>query len=149
MNKQMGIDKSFARHMSNDDNSNNMYSRTLGVGPALGWQLRAEFWATSLPGGDQQLAERVTEALHELHLPPQQLERIQKPVLEAVQSASRRGLATKPVSAVHIRIWAASEYVSGRSWGYFVVERPGCERQGAALGTGCLVELFLYQERGL
>jgi len=122
---------------------------TLSIEPAQGWQLRAEFRATSLRGGDRQLAEQVAETLCELNLPPLQRARIQKAVLQAVQGALLRGQPAKPVSPVHIRIWLASEYASGRSSGFFLVERPGCGLQGAASGMGCLVELFLYQERGL
>lgn len=119
----------------------------LSIEPALGWQLQAEFRTKSSLGGDRQLAEQVTETMRELNLPTLQLEWIQKAALEAVQRASRRGQPDKPVSPVHFRIWVASEYASGRGSGFFLVEKPGCDLQGTALGAECLVELFLYQER--
>lgn len=119
----------------------------LSIRRASGWQLRAEFWASSSRGGDRQLSDQMTETMRELNLQSLQLERIQKAVLEAVQRASLRGRPANPVSPAHIRIWVASEYVCNRCWGFFLVEKPGSDPQGTPAMTEYLVELFLYQER--
>lgn len=120
----------------------------LNIGPALGWQLRAEFWATASRGDDRQLPEEVAETLRELNVPSLQLERIQNTLLEAVQRALLRNKQAGPVSPVHVRIWVAGECASGRCWGFFLVEKRGCDLQGVAGEAERLVELFLYQERG-
>lgn len=111
------------------------------------WQLRAECWATSLPDGDRQLVDQVTETMQEMGLQPRQLERIQKAVLEAVQRGLLRGQPLKSVSLVHVRIWVAGKCARGRSWGFFIVEKPASNLQNAPAETEHLVELFLYQER--
>ncbi len=116
--------------------------------PALGWQLLAEYRATSWPGSDRGVAEQVTGMMQELGLHPRQLEQIQKAALAAVQRASRLGQLHRPVSPARLRIWVAGGYARGRSWGFFIVEKPGGDLQGAPLETEPLVELFLYQEQG-
>lgn len=119
----------------------------LNVGSSSCWQLRAECWATSSPDARRQMADQVTEMMQELDLQPLQLEQIQKAVLEAAQRASLRGQPAKPVSLVHIRVWVAGKCAPSFGWGFFIVEKPGCDLQGAPLGTEYVVELFLYQER--
>lgn len=115
--------------------------------PASGWQLRGEFWATSSRRGDRQLADQVIETIRELDLQPLQLERIQKAMLEVVHRASFRGQTVEVASPVHIRIWVAGECRSGRSWGFFLVEKPDSVPQGVPVETNYLLELFLYKER--
>lgn len=100
-----------------------------------------------MPGGDQQLAGQVTEVMQELGLQPLQLERIQKAALEAVRRTSLQRQSARPVCQVHVRIWVGSNCARGRSWGFFIVEKPGSNLQGASVETNHLVELFLYQER--
>lgn len=84
--------------------------------------------------------------MQELDLQSQQLERVQKAVLEAAQRASLRGQSNKPVSLVHIRTLIAGKCAPIYGLGFFIVEKPGGVCQGTSSETGRLVELFLYQE---
>lgn len=120
---------------------------TSSVGPALCWQLRAEFWTTPWPGGDRQQADQVTETLQELDLRPQQLQLIHEAMLEAIQRASLRAQPPSPVSTTRIRIWVAGECSQSRSWGFFLVEKPDSDLQGMRAQAENLLELFLYQEQ--
>ena len=119
---------------------------TTNTEPASGWQLRVEFSAKTSSRDGQKMAHSVSETLREVGLQPPQLDLIQKSVLEAVQRVSFRGQPAEPVYSVRVRIWTTPKCTGGRGWGSFLVEKPSSEREGAAVKTESLVELFLYQE---
>jgi len=126
------------------------------------WQLLLQFASADGPAGERESAQRVAEAVRELGLPPSQMERIGKAVMEALRKATRRGHPDQPDRPVTVRVWISDGCTeershsgangrecgrqAGRGWGFFMIQKQEENPQPGAGEAHRLVELFLYQE---
>jgi len=119
--------------------------------PDRAWQTLAEFSLTGEPGGESQAVEGVTQAIHDLHLPSAQLERLKAIVAEAALNAMRRCNALHPAGPlVFIRVLASQASAVGRQlnhgWGFFLIERAMNDARTMGDKACYLIEVFLYLE---
>jgi anti-sigma regulatory factor (Ser/Thr protein kinase) len=104
-------------------------------------------------------------AVQELGLPPPQMERIEKAVMEALRKATKRGHQDQHDLPVTVRIWISGAYTDDpspsnseaqqsdrrecRGWGFFLIQKQEDGPQVSAGDSHHVIELFLYQERVL
>ena len=126
------------------------------------WQLLLQFVSLEGPASEHQSVQRVTEAVQKLGLPPPQMERIRRAVMEALRKATKRGHQDQPDLPVTVRVWISDAYTEERSrsssndeqggrqerrgWGFFLIQKQEDGPQASGGGSHHLVELFLYQE---
>ncbi|MGH2591931.1 MAG: hypothetical protein ACRDGG_00275 [Anaerolineae bacterium] len=112
------------------------------------WQTLAEFTLTGEPGSESLAVAGVVQAVHDLHLPSAQLERLKAIVAEAVLNATRRcNDLSQPGASVAIHVRASNANVTSRQgWGFFLIERAINDARTMG-GRACyLIEVFLYLE---
>lgn len=110
------------------------------------WQLLGEMRIDKVDNNVQQLTEQISGAVRKLSIQALQLDRILNALLGVIQKATLIRNRDQEISPILLRIWAEKDCVSGRGWGFFVVEQPFNHFQDMAGLTMYLVELFLYQE---
>lgn len=116
-----------------------------------GWRFLAEFSVPSEPGNERQAAERVAEAVQELNLPAQRLERVKTAVAEATMNAMEHGNQFQPELPVLIRVLASdgslAVHIIDRGNGQPIPdpETPDLEAKLAGLQTPRGWGLFLIQ----
>ncbi len=115
------------------------------------WRTLAEFTLTGEPGSESQAVEGVTQAVHDLHLPSAQLERLKAIVAEAALNAMRRCNALHPAGAlVFIRVLASNTNGVSRQWtqgwGFFLIERAMNDARTMGDKACYLIEVYLYLE---
>jgi len=135
----------------------------LHINQGSAWQLLLQFIPPAGPASEHQSVQRVTEAVQELGLPPPQMERIRRAVMEALRKATRRGHQGQPDLPVTVRIWISGAHTddpsapnpeaqqSGRrecrGWGFFLIQKQEDGPQASAGGAHQVIELYLYQEQ--
>jgi hypothetical protein len=126
------------------------------------WQLLDEFFEAGEPGGEQELAERVSAGAKELGLPANQAERIEQAVKAALRQGTQEEGCNPHSLPVCVRIWSSSAgtghsrsrpkaplagHREDQGWGFFLVQKKEDDPQAPAGESHHVVELYLYQER--
>ena len=78
------------------------------------WRVLAELSVPSEPGNERLAIEQVTEAVKELDLPQQRLEKLKTAVAEATMNAMEHGNAYRPEVPVTIRVLSSEADLSVR-----------------------------------
>ncbi len=129
------------------------------------WHLLGEF---SLPAGldsEPRLTEWITGSVWELGLQTAQLKRVCEAVIGAVRNTIRHRNRGRRNASVSVRIWLSAAYTRDRSpagpeatpkirrerrgWGFFLIQKPKENPLVSDVASQRVIELFLYQERGL
>jgi hypothetical protein len=132
-------------------------------GQGSAWHLLADFVPDCTAASDRQSLERVTEALSASGLPPAEVARIGKAVLQALQRATQREERDQHDPAISLRVWMSSasaepllqpgpdaervDQSKRWGWGFFLLERQEDDPQPLYAGSQRVIEVCVYQER--
>ena len=142
---------------------------------ASAWRTLADFSLPSEQGNERIAMQLVAEAVKQLNLPPDRLERLKTAVAEATMNATEHGNRFHPDLPVTIKVMASESVMTVqitdygengpikkaekpdieakmeggqtlRGWGFFLIEKMVDEMQVSSGDANHTIQLFLYLE---